>query len=199
MNENKCYLRFFHAVSDVGPVEFYANDKLISTLYYRGFSEYHPAVEGTYKISVYLKTTKELVFEEEIFFGKDIYTFALTGLSSELSGNLISSDNEKPNKSKAIMRFCNVAPFDTDFDIYINSNKGVVGLNYEEVTEFFTLNGGNYSIKLTDSTTGETKLEDPRMVLKKGNVYTGYIVGVEGKGQGLQILIPLEGVTYINL
>lgn len=200
MDENsKLYLRFFHAVSDAPAVDLFVNDKYIDTLSYKGFTEYYPALNGTYMIRANLKGTDKVVLEEKVGLSDDIYTFALTGLASDISANLITSDNEKPDKNKAIIRFANLAPFDTDFDIYINSMKGVIGLNYEEITEFFSLDAGTHSLKVVDQKTGETKLLDPKLVLKKGNIYTGYIIGVENAGSGLQIVIPLEGATYITM
>lgn len=200
MDENrKLYLRFFHAVSDAPEVDFFVNDKYIGTLSYRGFTEYYPAMSGTYMIRANLKGSDKVLLEEKVTLTEDIYTFALTGLTDNLSANLITSDNEKPDKNKAIIRFANLAPFDTDFDIYINSMKGIIGLNYEEITEFFSLEAGTHQIKVVDQKTGETKLIDPKVVLKKGNIYTGYIVGVENERSGLQIVLPLEGATYITM
>lgn len=199
MENDKFYVRFFNAVPDLGEVEFYVNGKLVGSLWYKGFSEYFPAIVGTYKVAVYNKKTKELLIEEEVMMQKDIYTFVLSGLGNDVALNLVSSNGEQVEKDKALIRFCNVAPFDTSFDIYLNDKQGVNALMYEEITEFLALNAGSYDMKATDAQTGETKLLDPRLVLKNGNAYTGYIVGVEGKGKGLEIVIPLEGMTYINL
>ncbi len=199
VDTNKFYIRFFNAVSDLGEVEFYVNDKLISSLYYKGFSEYYPANIGAYKVSVYLKSNKQMLAEEVLTFEHDVYTFALTGLKEELSLNIIKSDNEKPQKDKAIMRFCNLAPYNTSYNILINKNSAVEDLQYEEITEFFSLVGGTYSVEFIDTMTNKVVLTDPKLTLKAGKVYTGYVVGVQGKGAGLQILIPLEGVTYIEM
>ncbi len=196
---NKFYIRFLNAVSDIGEVEFYVNDKLISSLYYRGFSEYYPANIGAYKISVYLKGTKELLSEEVLSFEHNIYTFSITGLKEEMSLNIIKSENEKPDKNKATLRFCNLAPYDTSYNVFVNSSKAVEALAYEEITEFFTLNGGTYKLEFFDATTGKIALTDPKLQLKNGKIYTVYVVGVAGKGAGLQVLIPLEGSTYIEL
>ncbi len=196
---SKFYIRFFNAVSDLGEVEFYVNDKLISSLYYKGFSEYYPATVGAYKVAVYLKSSKQLLAEEVLTFEHDVYTFAITGLKEELSINIIKSENEKPQKDKAIMRFCNLAPYNTSFNILVNKNKAVEDLQYEEITEFFSLSAGTYSVEFVDTKTGKVVLTDPKLMLKNGKIYTGYVVGVQGKGAGLQILIPLEGVTYIEM
>ncbi len=195
---NTFYIRFFNAVSDIGEVEYYVNDKLISSLYYKGFSEYYPANIGSYKISVYLKSTKELLAQEVLSFEHDIYTFAITGLKEEMSINIIKSENEKPNKGSAILRYCNLAPYNTNFDITMNKNLTVENLAYEEITEFFNVNGGAYAVEFIDSL-GKVALSDPKMLLKNGKIYTAYVVGVANVGAGLQVLIPLEGTTYIEM
>ncbi len=195
---NTFYIRFFNAVSDIGEVEFYVNDKLISSLVYRGFSEYYPANIGSYKVSVYLKATKELLAQEVLNFEHEVYTFAITGLEEEMSLNIIKSENIKPNKNSAKMRFCNLAPYDTNFGIKMNNNLIIADLGYEEITEFFETSGGTYSVEFLDNN-GKTVLIDPKMTLRNGKIYTGYIVGVEGQGSGLQILIPLEGLSYIDM
>lgn len=196
---NKFYIRFLNAVSDLGEVEFYVNNKLISSLYYKGFSEYYPANVGTYKVSVHLKSTKELLAEEVLVFEHDVYTFALTGLKEELSLNVIKSENEKPINDKAIIRLCNLAPYNTNYNIYVNDTLAVEELGYEEITEYFSLNGGTYSLKYYNVDNNELVLTDPKLQLKNGKIYTAYVVGVKGQGAGLQVLIPLEGTTYIEI
>lgn len=198
-NTNMFYIRFFNAVSDLGEVEFYANDKLISTLAYKGFSEYYPANIGNYKISVKLKDTGELLAEEVLSFEHDIYTFALTGLQEELSMNIISSESETPSNSNALVRFCNLAPYDTSYNIFINDTKTVDSLSYEEITEFFPLSAGSYKIELYEANTDALVLTNPRMTISNNKIYTVYIVGVQGVGEGLQMLIPLEGSSYIQM
>lgn len=196
---NMFYIRFLNAVSDLGDVLFYANDKLISTLGYREFSEYYPANIGSYKISVRLASTKEVLAEEILQFDHDVYTFALTGLQEELSVNVINSEGEVPSNSNALIRFCNLAPYDTSFNVFINSTKAVDALSYEEITEFFPLDAGTYKIDLYDVNSGELALTNPRMTVSNGKIYTVYIVGVEGDNEGLQMLIPLEGTAYIDM
>ncbi len=199
VDESKFYIRFFNAVSDLGEVEYYVNDKLISTLKYKAFSEYYPANIGTYKVSVFLKATKQMLAEEVLSFEHDVYTFALTGLAEELSLNIIKSENEKPMKDKAMVRLCNLAPYDTNFNVYLNEKLAVEQLGYEEITEYFSVNGGTYNLKYYDVDTKKLALTDPKLMLKNGKIYTIYIVGVEGHGSGLQVLIPLEGTTYIEM
>lgn len=196
---NKFYIRFLNAVSDMSEVEFYANDKLISTLNYKAFSEYYPANIGSFKISVYEKSSKTLLAEEVLLFEHDVYTLALSGLKEELTLNIVKSESETPSNTNAQIRFVNLAPYDTSFNIFINKNKTVDALAYEEITEFFSLNGGSYRVELYDVTTGEIALTNPKMVLKNNKIYSVYIVGVENVGSGLQMLIPLEGTSYIEM
>ncbi len=196
---NKFYIRFFNAVSDVGEVEYYANDKLISTLNYKGFSEYLPANIGSYKISIFEKATGDMLAEEVLDFEHDVYTVALSGLKEEISINIIRSENETPSKEHALIRFCNLAPYDTSFNVFINKNKTIDALSYEEITEYFSLNNGTYRVELYDVATGKLALTNPSMTIKDEKIYTVYIVGVEGVGAGLQMLIPLEGTSYIKM
>ncbi len=200
MNKNnQFYLRFLHSVPNAGEVTVYVNDKLIADLTYRGFTEYYPAESGTYEISVYLKNTIATpILKEKIKFDSDIYTFAIMGLAEDIGYNVFGSDSITLNPQKAIIRFANLSPFDTNFDVFINNKKAIENLEYNDITNFATLSPGKYSFKAFDSKTSQVKLQDPNMTLKAGKIYTGYIVGIDGGTPGLQILIPLEGATYIK-
>ena len=41
-------------------------------------------------------------------------------------------------------------------------------------------------------------MEHPKVNLKGGKAYTVYVVGSRADRAGLQVLIPLEGVTYLD-
>ena len=46
--------------------------------------------------------------------------------------------------------------------------------------------------------TGKILVEHPKVNLKGGKAYTVYVVGSRADRAGLQVLIPLEGVTYLD-
>ncbi len=193
------YIRFLHAVSDAPGVDIYVNEQLIAkNLKYRDFTDYFEAYPGTYTVTIFPTGNTEMpVYDEKIELMDDmIYTVALSGLLRDLNAVVVTDQKHDIDKSKAYIRFINLSPYDTEFDVYLNDKPVFDNLTYEEVSPYITLQPATYYVTLRDSKTGRVTFQDPRMTLKPGKLYAGYFVGVENMGDGLQILIPLEKASY---
>ncbi len=193
------YIRFLHAVSDAPGVDIYVNEQLVTqNLRYREFTDYFQAYAGHYTVTIYPTGNKETpVYDEKIELYDDmIYTVAVAGLLRDLNVVIVTDQKRNIDKSKAYIRFINLSPYDTEFDVYLNDRMVFDNLFYQEVSPYIQLMPGTYYVTLKDSKTGQTKFQDPRMTLKAGKLYAGYFVGVEDVADGLQILIPLEKASY---
>ena len=54
------------------------------------------------------------------------------------------------------------------------------------------------NLKMRDSLSGANLVESPDVSVENGKAYTIYIVGDINDRTGLQILVPLEGATYLD-
>ena len=71
-------------------------------------------------------------------------------------------------------------------------------LNYMEVTDYLMLESGKHTLKVLLTENNERVVSHPNMVLKGGNVYTTYVVGLASGRPYIEVLIPLEGSSYLK-
>ena len=83
-------------------------------------------------------------------------------------------------------------------DAYWDDALVVSDLNYEDISRYMTAVPGSHNLKMRDSLSGANLVEHPDVQVEGGKAYTIYIVGDMNDRTGLQILVPLEGATYLN-
>ena len=116
------------------------------------------------------------------------------------------------------IRFFNASPAANDVDIYVNGRRVASNLSYQNFTEYMKVFPGYYrvavfaagtrtnpltvtniNIALREYISGNVLLEDPSIQVEGGKAYTIYIVGdMYTDRRGLQVVIPLEGTTYLQ-
>ncbi len=193
------YIRFLHAVSDGPALDFYVNGKRIaSNVSFKEFTEYFTAMPGLYNIEIYGAGSKDApVLEETVQLDYDmIYTFAVSGLWGDISAKIVVDRKRAVDKSKSYIRFINLSPLETSFDIHLNDIEKLTDLVYEEASEYLKVSPSTYYLKVLDSFTGTAVLLDPRLPLRAGKIHSCYIVGIEGSSEGLIVLVPLERASY---
>ena len=195
------YIRFLNANASIGPVDVYVNDKLLlSGLSYQEFTEYMKVLPGYYRVTVFKAGTKENplnISRINIISGR-IYTAALVGTDEDVAWELIVDNRRTLNPNIAYIRFIQISPNAPLIDVYVDDRLVISDLDYREVSRYLALAPGEHTIKLKVAMSGRLLLVDPSMILKGGRSYTVYIVGNMNEHPGLQVLIPLEGVSYLE-
>ncbi len=195
MNEI-CYVRFLNASANSPAFDIYVNDKLFaSALSYKNFTEYFKGNMGEYNIKIYKAGDKKnIILQENVeLFMNNIYTIAIIDISNGLTLNLIGDHLRNLDKNYAYIRFINLSPSLQNLDIVINNVLVISDLEYGVESNYLKILPGTYNFKAISY--GELVLENPRLVLDAGKIYSGYIVGNEGD---IKILLPLEGATYLK-
>jgi hypothetical protein len=201
--ENMCYLRFFQASLNAPALDIYINDvALVKDFAYKDFTKYFKAVSGSYNIKIFVSGNKNLiVLDENIeLYPNNIYTLAIIGLFN-LNGieiNLIDDHLRDINKNYSYIRFINLSPSSRDLDIVLNNNLAISELSYATVSSYLELPPGRYNFKAYLSSQQKLVLENPNMTLDPGKIYSGYVLGIENIKDSMQIVIPLEGATYLK-
>ncbi len=195
------YIRFLNANAFIGPVDVYINGRLLLSDHdYQEFSEYMKVLPGSYRIEVFKVGTTENplnVSQFNIIDGR-IYTAALVGTDEDVSWQLIVDNRRALNPNIAYIRFIQLSPNAPLMDVYVDERLVISDLDYKEVSRYLFLIPGEHSIKLKVAMSDRLILVDPSMILKGGRAYTVYIVGNMNEHPGLQVLIPLEGVSYLE-
>lgn len=201
--KNKSYIRFLHALPNDPPVnvDIYVNGKLIVRNFkYEDFTEYLPAHSGAYTIQIFPTGNHiEQLLSVHITLENGMsYTAAIIGTVNDVGLELFADYSGEINKDYAYMRFINLSPTSGGVDIYIDDTPAVYDLNYMEVTDYLMLESGKHTLKVFLTENNERVISHPNMVLKGGNVYTTYVVGLASGRPYIEVLIPLEGSSYLK-
>lgn len=196
------YIRFFNANPKLGGVDIYVNGRKIATnLLYRHFTEYFKTFPGYYRVAVFPTGKKKnpICVNYMNLIGYRIYTAAITS-TGEGGGCLeMVNDNRRfLKKNQAYVRFVQLSENAPRLDVYLDNNMILSDLNYREVSRYLAVEPGTHSLILRDYLSGLSVLEDPVVTLEGGKAYTIYVVGDMKDRVGLQVIIPLEGATYLT-
>ncbi len=196
------YIRFFNANPKEDGVDIYINGKKIATnLLYRNFTEYFKTFPGYYRVAVFPTGKKKnpICVNYMNLIGYRIYTAAITS-AGEGGGclEMINDNRRLLKKNQSYIRFVQLSENAPRLDVYLDNRLIISDLNYREVSRYMAVEPGMHSLILRDYLSGLSVLEDPDITLKGGKAYTVYIVGDMTDRVGLQVIIPLEGVTYLT-
>ena len=201
--ENMCYLRFFQASYNAPALDIFINDvPVVKDFVYKNFTEYYKARAGNYNVKIYPAGNRDLiVLDANIeLYPNNIYTLAIMGLYNfnGIEINLIADHLRNIDENYSYIRFINLSPSLQNLDVVLNNRLEISELSYGTVSGYLELVPGKYNFKAYSSEKKKLVLENPNMVLNAAKIYSGYIVGINNKNNNLQILIPLEGATYLK-
>ncbi|NLK38357.1 MAG: DUF4397 domain-containing protein [Epulopiscium sp.] len=195
------YIRFLNANPMIGPVDIYVNGrKVVSGLKYQAFTEYMKVFQGYYRIAVFKAGTTEnpISVTRLNVIRNRIYTVAITGDAESVGSEVIVDGRRTLNPDLSYMRFIHLSDNAPSVDVYVDDRLVLSDLGFNEVSRYLSLLPGEHSIVFKKANTDDVILIDPVATLKAGKAYSVYFVGEEGMDPGLQVLIPLEGTTYLK-
>ena len=181
-------------------MDIYVNGrKVASNLLYRGFTEYLKVFPGWYRVAVFPagKRTNPLNVTNIQLRSNQIYTAALIGLDTfELQ--VLNDTRRVLNPNRAYVRFAQLSPNAPQMDAYWEDALVVSELDYQDVSRYLAATPGSHNLKMRDTLSGAVILEDPDITVQGGKAYTIYVVGDIYDRTGLQVIIPLEGTSYLE-
>ncbi|QUH30485.1 DUF4397 domain-containing protein [Vallitalea guaymasensis] len=197
------YIRLLHASPKAPAVDVYANGDniLADDLSYGEFTPYLPVMPGTYTIDIYPADnsdtpilTKELVLPE-----KTIATIAAIGELPELELFIVEDPKEplQPNTSK--IRFVHLSPDAPAVDV-IEPNGSILfkDVSYKDITDYLSITPDTYTVEIAPTGTDNSVLFVPNIRLLPDAFYSLYAIGLVEGDPYLQLLIPLDGNSYIE-
>lgn len=195
------YIRFMNASPGETRVDIYVNGrKVASNLLYRNFTEYMKVFPGWYRIAVFAAGTirNPLTVTTLQVQANSITTLAVIGLSGNISTLAIDDSRRFLNPNRAYVRFVQLSPNAPTMDAYWDDSLVVSELNYEDISRYMTTTPGSHNLKMRNSLSGANLVEHPDVRVEGGKAYTIYVVGDINDRTGLQVLVPLEGATYLK-
>ena len=196
------YIRILHASPRTPSVDVYVNDKkTVSNLSYEKFTEYYKLPAGSYNIKLYTTRTKvNPILNKNLNLpsGK-IFTIAAIGTYPNLSLLPINEPIGPIMPNKSLLRFVHLSPNSPKVDLALKDGKVLFkNVAYKEVTDYVPVNPGIYNFEIKPAGTAKAVLYIPNIRLLRDRFYTIYAVGLLGERPPLQVLIPLDGNSYIK-
>lgn len=203
---NISYVRLLHASPKAPSVNVFIDDKLlVKGFEYREFTDYVKLYPKTYNIKIYKSSNpKELLYETD-FELKDnkIFTIAAVGeFPSDFKLFPIEenyTENQNLDSTKTKFRVVNLIPNQSNLDITLGNGTVLFrDVMYMEVENYIELTPRSYTFNITLTNTNIDILYVPNINLKMDRFYTMYIIGLIDDKPSPQVLVPLDGITYLN-
>jgi hypothetical protein len=195
-------MRVFHSSPNSPPVDVYINDKItIRNLPYRGFSVYLRTAPGSYNIKVFEAGQKEkpVVNTKLDIKEKSIITVAAIGTLPNISLLPILEPTFVRKPRVAYIRFSQLSPNSPNLDLVLaGTGKIFSNVAYTKTTDYIPINAGTHAFDVTTTENNERILHVPNIKLLPNKIYTIYTIGLLLKNPPLQVLIPLDGNSYIK-
>lgn len=199
---NYSYIRVFHASPNAPAVDVYIDDKLaIRNLPYRGFSVYLRTVPGNHTVRVFPtgQTQTPAIDTSVNIPSRAIITVAAIGSLPNLSLLPIVEPSFVKKPSEAYVRFSQLSPNSPNLDLVLpGTGKIFSNVAYTKTTDYLPINAGVHTFNITEAENNERVLHVPNIRLLPNKIYTIYAIGLLGKHPPLQVLIPLDGNSYIK-
>lgn len=195
------YIRILHAVPGAPDVDVYANEKLLSrNISYREFTEYLSVLPGNYNISIYKAgdTTDPLITGKVLLEPGEIYTAAAIGMPSSPELYVVNDIRQPVSPVNANLRFIHFSPDAPPVDLYLPTGPVLFrNVAYKQVTNYIPVIPGKYAVYVRPTGTAEPVLYVPNINILPGKNYSIYAIGLVNGKPELQVLIPLDGSSYI--
>jgi hypothetical protein len=199
---NSIHIRILHAVPNAPAVDVYANGiPLARNLNYRGFTEYRALKAGTYQFEVFPAGRRDtpLIVTTATLPDLTIYTIAVAGQLPNISLLPIAEPKIPIPQGTAMLRFSHLAPTTPNVDVILPDGTVLFSdVRFKETTHYIIAPSQTYNIRLRVAGTNDVILEVPNIHILPDRFYTIYAIGLINSQPGLQVLIPLDGNTYIN-
>lgn len=202
VNPTLSYVRFLHASPDAPRVDIYANGNIIArNLSYKAFTQYMPLPQGNYNITVFRAgTTNNAVINTRFNLpaGK-ILTVAAINRLRDIELYAVEDTRLDMNPSKAFVRFVHLSPNTPNVDITLpNGTRVFRNVGYKGVSGYIQVDPGVYTLEARPTGTEQVVLYVPNIRLMPNRAYSIYAVGLLQGNPPLQVLIPLDGSSYIK-
>lgn len=203
MRPDVSYMRLLHASPGTPAVDVYANNSMIASgLSYKGFTEYLQVIPGKYNIKVFPAGTTGIVLVDtdvEVPV-QSIVTAAVSGVSPNIGVKAYFEPVIQIPAGKLYLRFAHLVPDGPDLDLVLADGTVLFeDVSYGAATSYIAVFPGVYNFYLKQAGTDKALLYVPNIQLQPGRFYTIYAVGQVSGNTPLQVLVPLDGNSYIKL
>ncbi len=196
------YVRLLHAIPNAPAVDVYLNEDLVvEGLAYSKFTSYLTVEPGDYVVEIFPTGTGDmpLIRTELSLPDKKIFTVAAIGLPTSSSLYPIEDPMIQLEKGKLGLRFGHLSPDAPPVDIQTDNGDILFNnVSYKQVTDYQILDPETYTVNVVPTGTNNSVLMVPNVKLRKNRFYSIYAIGLVGDQPYLQVVIPLDGNSYLT-
>jgi hypothetical protein len=197
------YIRIFHASPNTSAVDIFLDDALIvRRITYKNFSPYLKIMPGKHNVKVYKSGIRQIpIINTNIdILSKNIITVSAIGMLPEISLLPIIEPSQSRIQGKAYIRFSHLSPNAPNLDVTFENDKKIfTNVGYKTTTNYIAVNPGIHTFNVNLTSNGERVIYVPNTKLLPNKIYTLYAVGLKDMTPPLQVLIPLDGITYLKV
>lgn len=197
----RSYVRVFHASTNAPAVDVYINDKLaVKNLSFKQFSSYIPVLPGVYNIKIYIagNKTKPVLIKNMTIPKQVIYTLGVINNIEKVDLLAINEPKLEMDKTKTMVRFVNLSPDSSSLDLKLPDGTELFkDMKFKEIPDYKAIPPGRYTFEVFDTKTNKKVLIIPNTELKPERFITIYSIGMRSGKPPLQVVIPLDGNTYL--
>ena len=203
-NIEKAYIRFFHAFPVAFSIDIYMDKKLVaSDILYEDFTEYLSVSPGEHIITITKnKNTVPLFTKKILLSDKGIYTSIIALKNKDTTGPDLSLIEEVQRAIPVNNLLCRMAHFSnvlSQIDVTLPDGSPVFkNIAPFQVTNYIMLKQGTYSLTVHDLNTKRIVFNADNIRLKPGRFYSIYVIGTGKKDYPIQLVIPIDGNSYLR-
>lgn len=195
------YIRFLNASPNSPAVDVYLNDRRIfKNLTYKSFSDYISVPPGLYNIKVFPSgSTLNPILDKRLQIPAE-KIFTISSIGNYPNINLLPVEDVRRPKipGKGFIRFIHLSPDAPSVDVKLpNGNIIFSNVSYKGVTRYLPASPRKYTIEVYTSDSGKRLLYVPNIRIIPNRFYSIYAVGNISRDPKLQVLIPLDGNSYL--
>ncbi|WP_427340101.1 DUF4397 domain-containing protein [Caloranaerobacter sp. DY30410] len=196
------YVRFLHASPGTSNIDILMNNKDVSTnLSYKDFTEYFPVYHGRYNIKVFPagNRTKVLIDTDINILPGSIFTVSVIGKLEDISLYPILDPRLPIPMGKVCLRFIHLSPDTPPVDVRLSNGALLFSnIGYKQITNYILLSPATYNFDIYLAATNKRILYVPNASLSSDKFYSIYFIGSSRQEPSLQVLIPLDGNSYLR-
>lgn len=197
------YMRILNSSIIFSPVDIYLNNRLFfRNIKYRGFSDYLPFPAGTYNITVFSAGTSINPILNRMLFipSEKILTMAITGNYPNIDILPVEDVIMPKISNKALVKFINLSKDSPNLSVSIQNRRTIFSnIPFGGTSNYEPLDPGIYQFNINDSASGKRFLYVPNIRLTSNRFYSLYTIGNFSNPPGMQLLIPLDGNSYLRI
>ncbi len=200
----KSYIRFFHVFPSPLSVDVYVDKKLMaSDILYEDFTEYLSIPCGEHTIIVTKnKNSTPLITKSVHLANNGIYTSIIASKQKDAIGidiNFIEDTKRAIPSNNLLCRFAHYSNALSNIDITLSDGSSIFkNIAPCQVTNYIMLKQGTYTICIRDINTSRTLLNVENIRLKPSRFYSMYAIGTNKKEFPIQLVIPIDGNSYLR-